>query len=201
MTTIDKLPRTSAALTIVAIAAMVFDLVILGILHFLRPDVDLIAEPTSNYAVGVYGSLSISATFVVGVGALALALALHREMSGMVSRPGLVLLAVFGVAKLAQAFFPIDIDPDVLATSAGAIHNLLGNIAFFALPLAAFFIGRSLGRWATLLAWALIASAVIVLASGSFGVFGIAQRVFLVLSSLWVLVAALLLRRADRLHG
>lgn len=54
------------------------------------------------------------------------------------------LLTVFGVTKLAQAFVPIDVAD--AATTTGAVHNALGNLAFFTLPAAAVLSGRLAAR-------------------------------------------------------
>jgi hypothetical protein len=98
------------------------------------------------------------------------------------------MLVFFGVAKVIQAFFPIDAGPQV--TTTGFVHNTLGNIAFFILPIAALCIAFGLGsRWSIGPAVALAVSLVLVLAGA--GGFGLAQRLFLVLGSGWLLVTAL----------
>jgi hypothetical protein len=119
-----------------------------------------------------------------------LAFALRKTVA-TVSRLGLGMLMLFGVCKLIQAFFPIDVEPDLVTTTAGTVHNIVGNIAFFSLPVAAVLVARSLGRRSMILSWLLVLSAVVVLTSGFAGGFGIAQRLFLVLSSSWMLFAAL----------
>ena len=63
---------------------------------------------------------------------------------------GLLLLAVFGLAKVAQAFFPIDVGAET--TTSGSIHSVLGNVAFFALPVATVLLSRSRGRVETVVA-------------------------------------------------
>lgn len=172
---------------VVAMAA--FDLLVLGVMHLLRPEVDAVAEATSTYAVGSFGFLATAATFAVAVGALVLAFTLRRAVA-TVSTLGVGLLALFGVCKLIQTFSPIDVEPDVVTTTAGLVHNIVGNVAFFSLPVAAVLVARSQGRRSMLLSWLLVGSAVVVLTSGFTGGFGIAQRLFLVLSSLWMLFAA-----------
>jgi hypothetical protein len=180
----------------VAIAAGVFDLVVLAAFHVLRTDVSPVSDPTSSYAVGPYGPLSLIASFVVGVGTLALALALRRGIPRSLSRSGMTLLTVFGFAKILQSLFPIDIEPAVATTTVGTIHNVLGNIAFFALPIAALLISRSLEHTPNVWAWLLAGGAVAVLVAGMTGGFGVTQRFFLVLSSVWVVVVAYQLDRS-----
>jgi hypothetical protein len=167
-----------------------FDLLVLGVMHLLRPDVDVVAEATSTYAVGSFGYLATAATFAVAVGALVLAFALRKAVA-TVSTLGVGMLTLFGVCKLIQTFFPIDVEPDLVTTTAGSIHNIVGNIAFFSIPVAAVLVSRSLRRRSMVLTWLLVLSAVVVLTSGFTGGFGVAQRLFLVLSSSWMLFAAL----------
>jgi hypothetical protein len=167
-----------------------FDLVVLGVMHLLRPEIDVVTEATSSYAVGSFGFLATAATFAVAVGALVLAFTLRKEVAPL-STFGVGMLTLFGASKLIQGFFPIDVEPDLLTTTAGSVHNIVGNIAFFSLPVAAVLVARSLGRRSKILSWLLVLSAVVVLSSGFAGGFGIAQRLYLVLSSLWMLFAAL----------
>jgi hypothetical protein len=119
-----------------------------------------------------------------------LAFILRKEIA-TVSTLGVGMLTLFGVSKLIQGFFPIDVEPDVLTTTAGAVHNIVGNIAFFSLPVGAVLVAHSLSRRSKMLSWLLALSAVVVLTSGFVGGFGVAQRLYLVLSSFWMLFAAL----------
>jgi hypothetical protein len=161
-------------------------LAVLAVLHFLPTDVDPATDPVSDYAVGDYGTLSVLATLGVGLGALALTAALHQ--TGRRSMVGLVLLAVFGLAKVVQPFFPIDVGDET--TASGIIHNVFGNVAFFALPVGAVLLSRSRGRFELVVAVPLVVAMLGVFVSDAVGGFGIAQRVFLVLSSIWVRVTA-----------
>ncbi|GAY11988.1 DUF998 domain-containing protein [Pseudonocardia sp. N23] len=170
----------------VTIVAAVVDLVVLAVFHVARPDVDPVTRPTSEYTLGTFGVVASGATAFVGLGALALAWAV-REQAG----PAALVLAVFGAVKVPQAFFPID--PLGALSTTGLVHDVLGTIAFFALPLAAvlgiraFVPGR---RWAVGGAVALVGAVVAVLAADLHGAFGVAERVYLVGCSLWMLAAA-----------
>jgi hypothetical protein len=186
MTIATSSRSTAAALAWVAAATAVFDLVVLAVLHALRTDVNPATDPVSNYAVGDYGTLNMLATLAVGLGALALTAALYQTPRR--SMVGLLLLAVFGLAKVAQAFFPIDVAAET--TTSGSIHSVLGNVAFFALPVAAVLLSRSRGHVEMVVAVLLAVAMFAALAADAMGGFGIAQRVFLVLSSTWVLVTA-----------
>ncbi len=177
----SKLP----AVTIVLSAA---DLLVLALLHLLRTDVDPVTRPAGDYTHGSYGWLMLFATAGVGLAAIALAVTVRPQVRATAGQIGVGMLVFFGVAKVVQAFFPID--PAGQVTSAGVVHNTLGSVTFFILPVAAVCIAVALqARWSFGLAVALALAAVLVL-SGAAG-FGIAQRVYLVLGSGWLLVTAL----------
>ena len=172
----------------VTIALSAADLLVLALLHVLRTDVDPMARPTSDYAHGSAGWLMLVATAGIGVAAIALAVTVRPELRGAAGQIGVGMLVFFGVAKVVQAFFPIDRAGQT--TAAGVVHDTLGNVTFFILPLAAVCIAVALqARWSFGLAVALALAAVLVL-SGAVG-FGLAQRVYLVLGSGWLLVTAL----------
>jgi hypothetical protein len=88
------------------------------------------------------------------------------------------------------------------ATSAGQIHNVLGNVTFFLFPLAALLLFRALGRMGSRLAPGDRSGA------GSIDSRGagrerdrgarLAQRAYLALSAVWQLLAALAVLRNRR---
>jgi hypothetical protein len=172
----------------VTIALSAAHLIVLALLHLLRTDVDTVNRPTSDYAHGSFGWLLPAATVAVGLAALTLAVTVRPEVRGTVGQIGVGMLVFFGVAKLVQAFFPVDRPGQV--TSAGAVHDSLGDVTFFILPVAAVCVAVALqARWSFGLAVALALAAVLVL-SGAVG-FGVAERIYLVLGSGWLLVTAL----------
>ena len=56
-----------------------------------------------------------------------------------------MILLVVGLLKLAMPLFPVDA-LGTPATSAGRMHNVLGNLTFFLFPLAALLLFRALAR-------------------------------------------------------
>jgi Protein of unknown function (DUF998) len=132
------------AAMIAAIAAAV-DLLVLGLLHVVSPKVDPVSRPVSEYALGEFVWLATIMTVAEGVGAIALAVALRRE------RAAALLLLVFGLMKLAMPLFPVDA-LGMLPTSAGRVHNVLGNLTFVLLPVAALLLFRALRRMGSRLA-------------------------------------------------
>jgi len=179
----------------VAAAAAVVDLLVLGLLHVVSPEVDPVARPVSEYALGDFGWLATIRTFAQGIGPIALAVALRRE------RVGALLLLVVGLMKLAMPLFPVDA-LGTPATSAGQVHNLLGNVTFFLFPVAALLLIRPLrrrgSRLAPTVAVVLAIATAGVLVANAVGGLGLAQRAYLVLCALWLLLAALAVLRNGR---
>ena len=181
-TTAARLPAGVAA------AAAVVDLLVLGLLHVVSPEVDPVTRPVSEYALTDFEWLATIRTLAQGVGPIALAVALRRE------RAGALLLLVVGILKLAMPLFPVDA-LGTPTTSTGQIHNLLGNLTFFLFPVAALLLIRPLrrrgSRLAPLTAVVLAIATIGVPLANTVGGFGLAQRAYLVLCALWLLLAAL----------
>ena len=131
-------------------------------------------------------------TVAQGVGAIGLAVALRRE------RAAAVLLLVFGLMKLAMPLFPVDA-LGAPATSAGRVHDWLGNLTFWLFHVAALLLFRALrrmgSRLAPTIAVVLAIATVGVLVGNAVGGYGLAQRAYLVLCALWLLFAAIAVLR------
>jgi hypothetical protein len=175
--------------------------------HLLRPDIDPVSEPVSDYAVGPFGTFVGVAIFALGVGSLALALGLRLGIAPAGrSRVGLLLLALYGVGQLGVALFPIDAEGAQTAT--GIVHNVAGNVSFFFFPPAVILLSVGMGkdeRWRALrrpalaLALIVLVEAILVMVGANVvGGFGIAQRFFLLTTVLWMLPAAFGLRHATK---
>src|SRR5829696_5694099 len=133
--------RVLALLAIVGVADFLLNLTAL---HFLRPDVNPVLEPISNYAVGPYGFLFTAADIGSGLAALALILGLYLGIAPRGrSYVGLFLLGLYGVSVLLAGIFPIDVGAE--ATIVGAIHNIVGNIGFFGFPIAVILLSLGMG--------------------------------------------------------
>lgn len=186
----------------IALAAAATDLAALALLHVLQPSVPVLTEPTSAYVHGTAGFLAPVTALAAGVGALALALALWVLPRSPRTLVGRGLLAAFGAVKVAQAFFPLD---DAVATTAGTVHDVLGNLAFLLLPAAIVVLTAPLVRLVAPDAARRVALVVVPLAvlltlavpaADGLGAFGLAQRAYLVAMAVWVGGAAWSLLRA-----
>jgi hypothetical protein len=196
----SRVTMVLALLTIVGIADF---LSIIAAMHFVRPDVNPVLEPMSNYAVGPYGFLLTAADMGLGLAALALTLGLYLSIAppGR-SYVGLFLLGLYGVSQLLAGIFPIDVGGET--TTVGAIHNIVGNISFFGFPIAVILLSLGMDKdewWRSFRPPALALSIVVVLTviltivGFNLGIgFGVTQRVANVAALVWMLVVALHLR-------
>src|SRR5215203_2280964 len=99
--------RVTMILALVAIVGIVEFLLNVAVLHFLRPDVNPVLEPMSNYAVGPYGFLFTAADIGLGLAALALTFGLYLGIAPRGrSYVGLFLLGLYGVSVLLAGIFP-----------------------------------------------------------------------------------------------
>lgn len=174
--------RSIAAMAVVAAA---LDLLVFAALHLGVPEVSARTEPTSSYVHTAWGALVPVGQLAFGLACIAVGVVWRRH------RLPAALLMLVGAAKIAQAFFPID-PVGVPATAAGALHNVLGNLAFWLLPLAALLLGRPLWRSthrvAAVLGVLLVPATALVVVAGAADFFGWAQRLYLLLATCWVLI-------------
>jgi hypothetical membrane protein len=197
------MPRVTMVLALLTIVGIADFLLSFTALHFLRPDVNPVLEPMSNYAVGPYGFLFIAADIGLSLAALALAFGLYLGIAPRGrSYVGLFLLALYGVSVLLAGIFPIDVGGE--ATTFGTIHNVVGNISFFGFPIAVILLSLGMGkdeRWRSFRRRALALSLLVVLTviltivGSNFGIgFGVTQRIANVAALVWMLAVALRLR-------
>src|SRR5918995_7088805 len=199
--------RVTMFLALLAIVGVADFLLLLAALHFLRPDVNPVVEPMSNYAVGPYRFLFTAADIGYGLAALALTFGLYLSIAppGR-SYVGLLLLGLYGVSVLLAGFFTIDVGGE--ATTFGIIHNIVGNIAFFGFPIAVILLSLGMGkdeRWrsfrrlALALALVVVLTAILTIVGFNVGIgFGVTQRMANVAALVWMLVVALRLRSMAR---
>jgi hypothetical protein len=82
-------------LATVAILGTAYFVAAIAVLHLLRPDINPVERPTSEYAVGPFGYLMTSAFISLSLGTWALVVGLHRDLSlARLHRVGLGFLGV-----------------------------------------------------------------------------------------------------------
>src|SRR5918999_2143659 len=194
--------RVTMVIALLAIVGIVDFLLNLALLHFLRPDVNPVLDPISNFAVGPYGFLFTAAYIGLGLAALALTFGLYLSIAppGR-SYVGLFLLGLYGVSVLLAGFFTIDVGGE--GTMVGAIHNIVGNISFFGFPIAAILLSVGMGkdeRWRSLrrpalaVSFAVVLTVILTIVGSNIGLFGLTQRLANFTLVLWILLVGLRLR-------
>lgn len=203
--------RTARILADIALAGMGTFLVIVALMHILRPDLDPLDRAISEYARGDLGWLMTMAWFANGVGVLALASGLRRSVAP-VARAGLAtrLLDVAGLCLLASGVFVTDVSASggpTGATVSGQLHDLAGLVGYLAFLLAALVLQGVFAqdpRWRSMAqptSWfargllGLFVARVGVVVAGLPGSAGIVQRF------LWVVLLGWLLWVAWHLRG
>jgi len=137
----------------VANASALSFLVLLTLLHFIKPELDPSYRFVSEYAVGRHGWVMVVAFLTLAVSCAATFVAIRSQITTRSGKVGVVLLVVAAVALAMGGIFPMDpitIAPED-ATLHGKLHGLAAMIGIPALPVAAVLISRNLRR---LPAWA-----------------------------------------------
>jgi hypothetical protein len=185
--------RATMFLALLAVVGIAVKFLTIAALHFLRPDVNPVLEPISNYGVGPYGFLLTVADIGSVVATLALVFGLRGALS---SRP---------LRRLRTARW--DLSDRCRRRNYDRRHHPLHRrqyISFFCFPIAAILLSLRMGKdeqWRSLRPPALALSIVVVLtviltiAGFNLGIgFGVTQRVANVAVLVWMLVVALHLR-------
>ena len=132
----------------VSFAAAAGFLVLLAIVHALKPELDPAWRMGSEYAIGDYGWVMRIAFFLMALSCAALFSVLRSDVDTIGGRIALRLLLVAAAALVAGGIFvvdPITTKPEEM-TAHGRIHSLAGAIFMFSLPIAGVLLSRSLGR-------------------------------------------------------
>jgi hypothetical membrane protein len=175
--------------------------------HLLNPAFNPIRNYISDYAVGAYGFVYTSAYWVTMTGCLALAVALFRQLpSGKV---GAILIVVFGLTYALTAIFPTELlkPGEFPHGAAGAIHALAALIGWIAAFTGALLVSGASARQPELkafagplraLAWLMVLAFVGVIAvmASRQPVAGLAEKIFITLREVWLLLAAIGVARA-----
>ena len=128
-------------------AAVAF-LVLLAILHVIKPEFDPSWRFISEYLIGDYGWVMMLAFFFLALSCAALFAAVRSQVGTISGKIGLGLLLIVSASLVAGGIFaadPITAKPDELTTH-GNLHGLAAMVGIPGLPIAAVLISRSLVR-------------------------------------------------------
>jgi hypothetical protein len=188
---------------IIGFAGVGFLVVTLVALHFLDPDLSVVDEYMSVYALGDYGWLLRIGEFAAGLGTIAIALGLRMMLaSGKRVTASWVLMMIAGLGFLVGAVFvtdPTGAYEAGLATISGAVHDLAGLVQSLSLLIASWILRgvfvrddgyEHFARTQLWFAVLLTVTFLIQLVAPAFGAVGVTQRVFIVVILTWLLVLA-----------
>jgi hypothetical membrane protein len=105
------------------------------LIHFLRPDLSVVVDPLSRFAIGKYSMVLTTGLFSLGICEV-----LVGFCAGL-TRPGAMLMLVAGVCVILVGIFPMEING--LSTVHGYIHLFAACIQFLFFPISLFLMGRS----------------------------------------------------------
>ena len=192
----------------VAVAAVLYFVAAVSVAELLRPMYDPVQRTVSELAVGRDGWIQVSAFVVLGVGLLALQHGLWRRLRAtLLSRSGLVLLALCAAATFVAAAFPTDIKGSVTHTVSGDIHAWMASVGYGCLILGALLLSihfrhdehwRSYHRPSLALALLGTAASIAMALTTHTDFLGLTQRAMAMPLLLWVLLTALRLYTLPR---
>jgi len=186
-------------LALLAIGGIVYFIVAIVVLHFLRPEYNPINHAVSNYAVGPYGYLMTAAFYALALSVFALALSLFRSIAHTsLSRVAILLLCLTSSGMVVMGIFPGDahaLHPP--ATITGVVHWTAAGTSFLSIMIAAFLLSslfktderlqrfqRPCFNFALVMVGALLLFGILALV----GWIGIGQRIYLAVCLLWLLI-------------
>jgi hypothetical protein len=142
--------ETAARLSFATAAAFV---VLLALLHLIKPELDPSWHFISEYALGGSGWIMVVAFFSFALSFIALFIAVRSQIWTAAGRIGLALLLVSAAGLILAGIFPTDpitAGPGEMTTT-GSLHNLGGTLGI-AMPFAAVLVSWGLARnpaWAS----------------------------------------------------
>ena len=185
--------------SVVALAAVVVAAAAHVWLHFAPTGRSPLHDAVSDYGVGPYRAWY--RTTVVGLAIASASLTAAFARDGGPGTGSLVALAVFGAARLAIAWFPVDL-PGEPVTPTGRVHNVLAVAAFASIAVAASSIpdGLTAAAWSgkasgldllgAVVMWAAIATAVFFVVAPLRRWFGLVERALYWATFGWLTLAA-----------
>lgn len=137
----------------IAFGAGISFLVLLTLLHILKPELNPSWHFISEYAIGNSGWLMVLAFFTLSAGYAALFLALKSQVQTIGGKIGLALLLISAVGFAIAGIFVTDpiITPPDQRSMTGQLHELgaLLDLTPFAAPLIAWSLARHNPNWAS----------------------------------------------------
>ena len=143
---------------LISIAAAAVFLLLVGLLHLIKPELSPSWRFVSEYAIGRHGWVMTVAFFAWAVSCAMLALALRDHATTRRARIGRIILFVVSAALVVAGLFdqdPVTSKPGD-ATSHGLLHAIASMVGIPGIPIAALLIGGRLSHatWLSLVVMA-----------------------------------------------
>lgn len=189
-------------LSLLAIGGIAYFVVAVIVLHFLRPEYNPINHAVSNYAVGSFGYLMLSAFYVLALSLFDLALSLYFSITlhTNLSRTAIFLLFVAACGMVVMGIFPGDVHAlHPPATITGIVHWTAASVSFLSIMIVAFLLPGSFKkdkrfqrfqRLCFILALAMVGALLLYGILALVGWIGIGQRIYLAVCLLWLILLA-----------
>ncbi len=125
--------KLSKTIAFISLCGCILFIIIVCILHFLRPDKNRLSCFVSEYAVGNFGWLMTIGFYTLAIAAVFLLIGLLQDCK--VSATGCITLGIFSVGILLAGIFPTDL-PGNPPTPRGLIHGFAALIALLSLAIS-----------------------------------------------------------------
>ncbi|MBC7827883.1 MAG: DUF998 domain-containing protein [Chitinophagaceae bacterium] len=139
---------TSHTAATVSFASAALFLILLVVLHLIKPEFDPSWRFISEYAIGSYGWMMVLAFFSLALSYISLFIAIRSQVTGTIAgRIGLILMLISAAGLIIAGIFttdPITAKADEHTTS-GSLHNI-GGMLGMAMPFASLFTSWALIR-------------------------------------------------------
>lgn len=200
---------TSLKAARISVLAGLLFIVLLVLLHFIKPELDPSWRFISEYQLGEYGWMMFLAFLSLALSSLSLGVSLWSQVRNLGGRIGSIMLFITTLGMMMAAFFVTDPITSGEETFHGKIHQLGATLDM--IPFAAVFITINLPRknglwkdarwkliWATAAVWIaeiafMVSLAVFFPADGKFGpevLVGWPGRISIVFQSAWLILIA-----------
>ena len=204
----NQAESTSVFFATASIVCFTYSVLVLLLLHALRPDYAPVHHMISDYAVGPYGWVMTTFFLAMSCGCVMLLLGLVRSgPSAALARIGTLLLAVASVGLVVSAIFPTDVQPP--STRSGEIHDLSFLVNVGSILLAIVLLSVSFGgepRWRpyrpaslSLAGLAVLAAVLQFLTLHRGAPYGLTNRLFVTVLFAWLLATSIRLRAVARI--
>lgn len=121
-------------------------LVMLLLLHFVRPDLDPLNRVLSEYSLGDSGWLGRAWFFMLALACASLCFGLVKSVNSIFETVGAALLSLGVINLVLAGIFPMDAAGAIQPTTSGIIHGIAGMIGISSLILSSLILGWTLGK-------------------------------------------------------